>query len=153
MRIIYLTKNNGFSMLEVLVTVLVLSFGLLGMAALIATGMRSNNIAHYRSLATQQTLDIADRMRANLAGVRAGAYDGLDATTPTDPDCIVNNCTEAQMAVHDHFQWNSANSRLLPNGSGTVTGDLANGFRINVSWTETGAGGEVTKGFATRFSP
>jgi len=140
-------------MLEVLVTVLILSFGLLGMAALITTGMRSNHIAHYRSLSTQQTLNIADRMRANLAGVRAGAYDGLDATIPTDPDCVTNNCSETEMATYDHFQWNTANAQLLPGGNGTVTGTLATGFVINLSWTEKGAGGAVTKSFTTRFSP
>ncbi len=146
-------KSDGFSMLEVLVTVLILSFGLLGMAALITTGIRSNHIANYRSIATQQTLNIADRMRANLAGVRAGAYDGLDATIPVEQDCVADNCSETEMATYDHFQWNTANAQLLSGGSGTVTGTLATGFVISVSWTENGVGGAVTKSFTTRFSP
>lgn len=139
-------------MLEVLITVLILSFGLLGMAALITTGMRSNHIAHYRSIATQQTLNMADRMRANLAGVRAGAYDDLDATIPENQDCEKNDCSETEMAAHDHFQWNTANAQLLPDGTGAVSGNLANGFRINISWTEKGEGA-TTKSFETRFSP
>ena len=60
--------SSGFSMLEVLITVLVLSLGLLGMAGLITTGMKSNATAHFRSIAIHQTQDIADRMRANFSG-------------------------------------------------------------------------------------
>ena len=45
--------QKGFSLLEVLITLLVVSFGLLGMAALIISGVRSNNIAHYGSIASK----------------------------------------------------------------------------------------------------
>ncbi|RFC33574.1 MAG: type IV pilus assembly protein PilV [Candidatus Nitrotoga sp. MKT] len=156
-------KQSGFSMLEVLVTILVVSFGLLGMAALITTGMRSNNTAHFRSIATQQTLDIADRMRANLAGVRAGNYDALTAVIPVSDDCVAANCTTAQMSVYDHAQWNTANSALLPGGRGTVTGTLATGYLITLIWIEKEMGGATdsacpgtpanTRCFLTRFSP
>lgn len=156
-------KQSGFSMLEVLVTILVVSFGLLGMAALITTGMRSNNTAHFRSIATQQTLDIADRMRANLAGVRAGNYDALTAVIPVSADCVDANCTTAQMSVYDHAQWNTANSVLLPGGRGTVTGTLATGYLITLIWIEKEMGGAMdsacpgmpvnTRCFLTRFSP
>lgn len=129
-------KQSGFSMLEVLVTILVLSFGLLGMAALITTGMRSNNTAYYRSIATQQTLDIADRMRANLAGVRAGNYNALTADILASDDCVAAICTTAQMSTYDQAQWNTANAALLPGGSGTVTGTLATGYLITLSWIE-----------------
>lgn len=135
----HLLKRNackGFSLLEVLITILVVSFGLLGMAALIVSGARSNNVAHYRSIASKQTEDIADRMRANLAGVLAGSYDSLSASIPGDiPDCQTATCTETQMATFDHAQWNTANSILLPDGKGTVTGTLATGFEVNMMWT------------------
>lgn len=156
--------QHGFSLLEVLVTVLVLSLGLLGMAGLITAGMRSNNVAQFRSVATQQTLDIADRMRANLAGVRAGDYDNLTATIPASNDCIAVNCTAAQMAVYDHAQWNTANARLLPGGQGSVVGNLVAGFTITLMWTEKEMGAAndptcpagtpaATRCFLTRFSP
>lgn len=155
---------KGFSLLEVLVTILVLSLGLLGMAALVTTGMRSNNVAQFRSIATQQTLDIADRMRANLAGVRAGDYDALATGIPASNDCIAAECTAAQMAVFDHAQWNTANANFLPGGQGTVAGNLVNGFTITLMWTEKEMGGNTdpicpggtpaaTRCFQTRFSP
>jgi type IV pilus assembly protein PilV len=156
-------KQKAFSLLEVLVTILVLSFGLLGMAALVTTGMRSNNVAHYRSIATQQTLDIADRMRANLIGARAGNYDALAVGIPASNDCMAAACDAAQMAVFDHAQWNTANAVLLPGGGGTVTGNVAGGFSIMLMWTEKEMGGRTDPGcpgtpadmrcFATRFSP
>ena len=156
-------KQNGFSLLEVLVTILVLSFGLLGMAALVTTGMRSNNVAHYRSIATHQTQDIADRMRANLVGVRAGNYDALAVGVPASNDCMAAACDDAQMAVYDHAQWNTANAALLPGGSGTVNGSLVNGFTITLMWTEKEMAGRSDPGcpgtpadmrcFATRVLP
>lgn len=156
-------KQSGFSMLEVLVSILVLSFGLLGMAALVTTGMRSNNTAHYRSIATQQTLDIADRMRANLAGARAGNYDALTTVIPVSGDCVAANCNAALMSIYDHAQWNTANSVLLPGGKGTVTGTLATGFLVTLIWVEKEMGGVAdptcpvgtlvnTRCFLTRFS-
>ncbi len=157
-------KQSGFSMLEVLITVLILSFGLLGMASMVTTGMKSNTTSHYRSVATQQTQDIADRMRANLTGVRSGSYDALATNIPVGSDCVAAGCDAAQMAVYDHAQWNTANSRLLPGGLGTVAGNLAGGFLITVMWTEKEMGGAFDPGcpggtpagtrcFLTRFSP
>jgi type IV pilus assembly protein PilV len=156
--------QKGFSLLEVLVTILVLSLGLLGMAALVTTGMRSNNVAQFRSVATQQTLDIADRMRANLAGVRAGSYDALATGIPASNDCTAVECTAAQMATFDHAQWNTANSRFLPGGQGTVAGNLVGGFAITLMWTEKEMGAATdpacpggtpasTRCFLTRFTP
>ncbi|WP_374563108.1 type IV pilus modification protein PilV [Nitrosomonas sp.] len=157
-------NNSGFSLIEVLITILIVSFGLLGMAALILSGARSNNIAHYRSIASKQTEDIADRMRANLAGVSAGAYNALTATIPASNDCLTNICNAAQVAAYDHAQWNTANSRLLPGGSGTVNGNVATGFEITLMWIEKEMNGQEdsacpggtpvnTRCFLTRISP
>lgn len=158
------TRQKGFSLLEVLITILIVSFGLLGMAALIISGARSNNIAHYRSVASKQTEDIADRMRANRAGLIAGAYDALAATTPDSVDCVTNACSETQIATYDHAQWNTANAQLLPGGLGRVDGTVALGYQITLRWTEKGMNGEAdltcpngvptnTRCFVTRFAP
>lgn len=156
--------HNGFSLLEVLVTILVVSLGLLGMAALIISGVRSNNIAHYRSVATKQAEDIADRMRTNLAGARAGSYDNITATIPSSSDCTASACSATQMATYDHAQWNTANSILLPGGTGTVGGNLATGYTITLRWTEKDMDGDPdpacpggvsvnTRCFVARFAP
>lgn len=156
-------QANGFSLIEVLITILVVSFGLLGMAALVVSGARGNNIAYYRSVASKQTEDIADRMRANIAGVTAGAYDALLASIPSSLDCVASACSPTQIASYDHAQWNTANSRLLPGGTGTVNGSLAAGYTITLMWTEKEMNGEAdpscpggvvnTRCFVTRFAP
>lgn len=112
----------GFAMLEVLISVLVLSFGLLGLAGLQAYGLKNNHSAYLRSIATQQAYDIADRMRANQQGVASGEFT-LASGIPTDPGCITSGCSASDMADYDMFQWNTDNAALLPSGAGVVCKD------------------------------
>jgi type IV pilus assembly protein PilV len=65
---------GGFTLIETLVAVLVLSIGLLGIAALQLTSLQSNSTATQRSQATFLAYDIVDRMRANKRQAVAGAY-------------------------------------------------------------------------------
>lgn len=157
----------GFTLLEILVAIVVLSLGLLGLAGLQAASLTNNQNAYYRSIATQQAYDMADRIRANLAGVAAGNYDALGTNTPTDPACIHTGggCNVANVAVTDHSQWNTTNGRLLPNGAGSVDCVLGPGancsnninvvrtFDITVQWTEKRPGGNVLNTFVTRVTP
>lgn len=167
-----LTKTqSGFTLLEVLVAIVVLSLGLLGLAGLQAASLSNNQTAYYRGIATQQAYDIADRLRANLAGagtLHGFSYNNLAAGLPVgNPDCFAATCTPENMAISDHRQWNTANATLLPNGNGTVVcadGPAAAGcaavpatgnwvFNITVMWTEKGVGGVVTRSFVTSITP
>lgn len=111
--------NAGVGLVEVLVTVLVLSIGLLGVAGLQATGLRQNHDAFLRTQATVLAYDIIDRMRANQIGAQAGDYDNqagaVQAACTTNP-----GCSPAAMAQNDVFQWNAAISRSLTSGQGVV---------------------------------
>lgn len=145
----FLNQQTGISMVEVLVAIVVLSFGLLGLAGLQADGLRSNNDAYMRSQATLLAYDMLDRMRANLQGVENGFYDDLFSTTPADPECIESGCTIQQMSQHDAFEWNEKLAELLPGGQGLVTGSGAGSiFTITVMWDErrTGATGTNCSG-------
>lgn len=146
-------KETGFTLLEVLVAIVVLSLGLLGLAGLQAATLRNNQIAYYRAIAVQQTYDMADRIRANQAGAVAGAYNNLTNTIPADPDCVANVCSAANMAVADHSQWNNNNARMLPAGSGTVVSAAGGGFNIRISWNENTEAGGTTQQFVTRVVP
>ena len=64
-----MNKNAGFTLIEVLIAMLVLAVSLLGLAGLQATSLRNNQSAYNRSQATQLAYDLADRMRANAAGI------------------------------------------------------------------------------------
>ena len=157
-------KQSGFTLLEIMVAIVVLSLGLLGLAGLQAASLRNNQTAYYRGIATQQAYDIADRMRANLAGVRAGNYNALTGT-PSNPACFMTGCSTADMTATDYFQWNAVNAALLPDGNGTVvcadgpatagctaaTGNWV--FDITVSWTERSEAGSGTQSFVTSITP
>lgn len=132
-------------MLEVLIAIVVISFGLLGLAGLQAVGLKNNQTSYLRAIATQQAYDMADRMRANRTGVYAASYDSIAAGAGSDPGCISSGCSTSQMAQYDRFAWNTANAALLPGGDGTVTGTGAPStlFTIAVNWTEACATGET----------
>ena len=111
----------GFTLLEVLIALLILSIGLLGLAALQTTALRSNQMASMRTTATTLTYDIIDRMRANPKGVIDGNYVINTATTPSSPpDCRTGACTTAQLATFDLGEWKNAIDRL-PKGTGEIT--------------------------------
>jgi type IV pilus assembly protein PilV len=139
-------RASGFTLLEVLIALLVLSVGLLGLAALQATGLRYNHSAYLRTQATWQAYDMADRMRANMAGVTSGEYDSLSGIPGSHTDCHATgaNCDAAAMAQFDLFEWNTANAAVLPAGQGSVAGAGAGSvFTITVRWDDnrTGATG------------
>ena len=160
-------KHCGFTLIEVLVTIVLLAIGLLGLAGLQAFSLKNSHGSFYRSIASQQAYDMADRIAANQKGVTGGHYDNLSATIPTNPNCITRpECTFPQMAVTDQYQWLRANAVVLPNGSGTVciidpgtgncvtyTAGATRIFRITVSWTERTGDDNVTQSFVTRFVP
>jgi len=119
-----LKHAQGVSLIEVLVSILILSLGLLGVAGLQTTSLRSNQTAYFRSQATAAASDIIDRMRSNLQGVANGKYDAVDSTIlPSNPNCIDNGCNADQLADHDIIDWTNNALALLPSGAGTVTLD------------------------------
>ena len=136
--------NAGFTMIEVLITMVILSIGLLGLAGMQANGLKSNHLAYMRSQATLLAYDMSDRMRANMAGVTAGNYNNLSvtpATTLNDPPACETGtgCTPANMATYDHAIWAAALAAKLPQGVGTVA--VASGiFTITVMWDDDNEG-------------
>lgn len=128
-------KLSAASLLEILIALVLFSIALLGIAALQLTGIRFVHSANVRYQAMLQLVDMADRMRANITAVENGAYNRLSGTG-SNPGCISTACSAAQMASTDQFQWNTANSQLLPNGSGTVERLNSTDFRIRITWSE-----------------
>ena len=95
------TKNSrGFTLLEVLIALVIFSFGLLALAALMAKGLQYNTSALHRSYASSQAYDMADRMRANRLGIDAGNYEEVSGAG-SDPGCITSGCNPAQMAQYE----------------------------------------------------
>jgi type IV pilus assembly protein PilV len=118
--------QRGFSLLEVLISVLILAVGLISLSSLYVAGTQNNKNAALRTLATQQAYDMADRMRANMTGLIAApsAYHRPTATENTNCRAAAG-CTAAQMAQHDMYEWNNSasavsNAAVLPGGMGVV---------------------------------
>lgn len=138
-------SERGFTLLEVMIALVIFSIGLLGLAGLQSRGLQSNTTAQYRTTAIIEAYDMADRIRANPAGVANNRYDNLNnPTPPAGPDCFANTCDDAQIAQLDYFEWLNNLQNALPSGYGTVTGNGAGTpFTITVMWDEerTGATG------------
>ena len=156
--------QQGFTMIEVLVTVIILSIGLLGLAGLQATSLRNNQSAFLRSQATILAYDIADRIRANFAGATNGSYnfDTGNGAPGLVSDCnTTTGCTAAEMAQNDLNDWFLSVTNLLPDGAGSVCIDSDPGtagcdgngtqFVITITWTEVEDGSTST--FTTSFQP
>ena len=110
---------GGFTLLEVLVALVVLSIGLLGLAGLQLTSVTNTRDAYYRSQALMLSYDIADRMRANLTGVENDDYDAI--TGAAVAACRTTaGCTPAQLATDDVFLWRQSLNATLPTGQGIV---------------------------------
>ena len=134
-------KESGVAMIEVLIAIIVISFGLLGVAGLQLAGIKNSQTANLRSIATAQAYDMADRMRNNMAAVQGKQYDDVKAPIPAIPACAnpfsaTTGCSTSDMAKYDAYAWLTANAQLLPGGSGTVKMVDAGVFDIAVQWSE-----------------
>ena len=149
-------RQKGLSLIEVMITLAVFSFGLLALAALMASGLKYNTSALHRSYATSQAYDMADRMRANRLGMDAGYYNDLsESESDTDPDCIESGCTPEQMAHYDTWQWNTDNARLLPEGAGTVSLKSSDSgiYTITIAWNDDRDPDTAPDSFVSEFQP
>ncbi|MDP1645343.1 MAG: type IV pilus modification protein PilV [Thiobacillus sp.] len=109
-------KQSGFTLLEVLVAMLVLSIGLLGLAGLMASSMRNNLSASHRTQATWMAYDVIDRMRAN----RAGAIDGNYATAMGAAAACTTAVPTGTVPAQDITAWKNQLACALPAGNGSI---------------------------------
>lgn len=100
---------RGFSLIEAMIAMLVLSIGLLGVAGIQILSLRATLGAYARSQATLAAYDIVDRMRANLPAVADDHYWLDPDNPPSNPDigggCRSGACTPAQLAQTDLALW------------------------------------------------
>lgn len=132
--------NKGFTLLEVLVALLVLSIGLLGIAGLQASSLQYNLEASTRSQVTILTEDILSkiRMRTNMLendDIAAEVSKFLVSESYTAGACVLNNATIS----NDLNCWLSEISNLLPSGKGLITTANGRDITITIRWFEQGA--------------
>jgi type IV pilus assembly protein PilV len=111
--------QKGSGLIESLVAIFVVSIGFIGFATLQIGGLAASNDSLLRSKAVYLSYQMADRVRANLPGVQAGSYNDFEGSV-SSPGCIATDCTAAQMAQNDYYEWSSEVAALLPSGTGVI---------------------------------
>lgn len=120
---------NGFTLIEALITIIVMSIGLLGLSAMQTTSIRFTYDSYLRTQSSFLADDLFDRMRANPTI----NYD--DETQSTATNCVTTNCDANTIMQYDYTKWNEKIDELFPNSEVTVTpsADL-NTYTITFLW-------------------
>jgi len=116
--------HGGFTLLEVLIALLVMSIGLLGIGKMMVLSARANDSAYMRSQATALGYTILDAMRANRQSAIVQGYDTALGVFPGSPGCgttVAAACNSGQQAQNDLWQWGTSLAAQLPGGVGSVT--------------------------------
>ncbi|GMQ96709.1 MAG: type IV pilus modification protein PilV [Gammaproteobacteria bacterium] len=126
-------RSRGFTLIEVMVTLLILTIGLLGVAAMQVQGLKFNHDSYLRTQISNLATDIADRMRMN--STNAANYVG-NYTAPQANAC---NVAAAAGAVNDLACWRETVDEVLPGGTQAnivASATIATGYDINIVWTD-----------------
>jgi type IV pilus assembly protein PilV len=124
--------NNGFTLLEVLVSLVIIAIGLLGMVGLQVATMKNNNNSGMRTQAMFITEDLAERMRAN---------ETVDYSTvmANCNNCISTGCSDALLAANDLCEWDTLVT-ALPGGQGQIAAPANGIYQITVTWDDDRSG-------------
>ena len=137
-------RPRGASLIEASVALVIFAVGLLGVAALYAQSRAAERATDVRARAVLLAADLAERMRANRAGV-AGYDDARSGAGSFGLLCQAGSaCGPLQMARFDKAQWLDAVRESLPAGAATVraAGAPAGGYAIALTWTDLAAGAD-----------
>jgi len=133
-------RQAGFSLVEVLITLVIMSVGMLGIAGLYVQSMQAGRTSMFRHHAVTLAGDVADRIRANpTADIAYTAPVGVDS------GCVLGgvDCSPVQMAGNDILLWKDQAASTLPGGDVLIVHTAEAGlvpatYQITVSWTEPG---------------
>lgn len=136
-------RQRGFSLVEVLIALVIMSVGMLGIAGLYVQSLQAGRTSMFRHHAVTLAGDIADRIRANPTA--AANYASAAGPGGNDNGCVNGtiSCTPAQMAQQDILLWKTQAGEALPAGDVAVQFNAAVGtapptYVITVSWNEPG---------------
>lgn len=147
--------EQGATLIEVLIAMFILSFGLLGIAGLQAGVAKYKINTWARSAASGLLPDLADRIRVNsdvagsnfITGLTADSQYLLNTTwaaqqsaalTMPNPNCESSACTTTERAAYDMMAWRNLVRASLPQGSALVTGNRRDGVQVTLMWFDKG---------------
>jgi type IV pilus assembly protein PilV len=140
---------QGATLIEVLVAVLVLSLGLLGMAAMQVRAIKGNHSAMQRTQAVMMSYYILDAMRVDRDNMKAGTYNTGSYVAPGEvitDECDAAAYTGANLPDNNRKHWLTALKASIGEASDTTTCgaiycDASGACRIQVKWDDSRAGG------------
>lgn len=173
-----LSRQRGISLIEVMMSVLIFSIGLLGLAGLMVMATRSNHAAYLRTQVTFMANSMADRMSGNPTGLWNGDYNSTAyPIAPAAAGCGAGApCSPADLAKHDQQLWSDQLRTFLPNpsaqidcsGVGSVGYDPSSQLNLRppyggtctmkITWSERQAGDQahsdnLNQSFVWEFQP
>ncbi len=146
--------QRGFSLVEVMVALAIVSVGALGMAGLQTVTIRNNNNSLFESQAATLAQDLMERVRANPDGDYISTFE-TTANTLTSCTGTNSNCSTTAMAQYDLMAWKCALGTVssactasgiagqLPNGDGSVT-VVGNIYTISILWLDAASNANRT---------
>jgi type IV pilus assembly protein PilV len=135
---------HGFSIVEAMVALVVMSVGMLGIAGLYVSSLKAGRTAILRTQAVNLASDIADRIRANRTA--RYAYDTAAVAPCSVPGggATLAETTARNLAATDTCQWRTIIQTILPQGNGVIgfvagnPAGMPNTYVVTVSWQEPG---------------
>lgn len=151
-----IARQHGMTLLEVLVSIVILAIGMLGIAGILLISNKANNSSYAKLQAVQCVYDILDRIRTNSASAISGKYNISNigsngfpsAVTAPSALCNVSVCTPAQLAAYDTWYWLTKDVSKLPSGSGSITSSLSGVagntiITVTVQWNDSPAQSQI----------
>lgn len=145
------SQQRGIGMIEILISIVVLSIGFLAAAQMQVQGLRYNQSAYFESQAYFMMSNMVERMRANPEGVKDGDYSNkTTSANAVNPNCMTKACSTSEQAQQDLYDW-SANlynlegsthfiaalgSSDTTNASGSITAGASGSYTITITWAE-----------------
>ncbi len=143
---IRLQRQRGATLIEALVSILVLSLGLLGMAALQLNALSFEKSSWATHRVSELTTDIVERMQTNPIGSELGKYTYVEtyataaAASPGSNGCrsttTTLTCSPDQIANDDLSSWIRKAQLTLPSGAASVSGDITSGFVVTAMYAD-----------------
>jgi type IV pilus assembly protein PilV len=124
-------RQSGSSLLEVLVSILLMSFGMLALAGMQAYSVAAQKNAANRAIASMLANELAELVRLNQTAFAAGNYDVsvlTNANPPARSPCVFPNCTTTTLAAADITDFQNLVRRQLTDGGVVLTRPAVGGI-------------------------
>ena len=157
----YPQKNKGFSLVEIMISGFILALGLLGLAGMQSTAVKSTIEIQQRTLANSLVVDITERMQLNrLWLLDAGnnyAIDSLTDATLSAPNCVSSggvftNCSGENIKNNDLYEWKQKFIGAGINNSSAGENGLVEADACIAVASVTGSDGELVQVVVSWFS-